>query len=467
MGDWLHSFIFAAWDNVVGPKILKKWPTSGFMCSSENTSFGDEVDEVGTEIKEERAIDSTNETSASRKTFSMQADEDSVAKYISVHTLTGHLAKTKYTDYDGVNEISLNVPALGFASQTATFYCLCFSNNYGETNNICIEEPHMVSLSMVFDYKKGLDAFWNLQPLIVHLLSKTVERLKVGLSQDLNYHEEPIVSEWLGEIHHILKDSCRLRISRSPPTSPISIKQTMFKKSQIAWDVVITSMLTTMGSCCVVGKSEEQINGAIDVLAFFLPDTHQFLCSRYAANRFSSGLFIQGLLENINGVRNINSADILLNEFPLTLLDLTQKGRIRFSGNVHEHYRCKQRHAREQEFNIIQRRQPNIPFSTESVFRPCGESSRYVRWCLEQLATHNTEHWSRIIAAFHQALALQAHDVIKAFQSKPFPNGESLKLMRSQLKKSMKIAESDFWLLVSTAERLKPGFSRIFANYRL
>jgi 3-methyladenine DNA glycosylase AlkD len=44
-----------------------------------------------------------------------------------------------------------------------------------------------------------------------------------------------------------------------------------------------------------------------------------------------------------------------------------------------------------------------------------------VRWCLEQLATHNTEHWTRIIAAFHQALALQAHDVIKAFQLKPHP----------------------------------------------
>jgi hypothetical protein len=29
------------------------------------------------------------------------------------------------------------------------------------------------------------------------------------------------------------------------------------------------------------------------VLAFFLPDTHQFLCSRYAAKRFASGLFIQ------------------------------------------------------------------------------------------------------------------------------------------------------------------------------
>lgn len=123
------------------------------------------------------------------------------------------------------------------------------------------------------------------------------------------------------------------------------------------------------------------------MLAFFLPDNHQILCSRYAAKRFASGLFIQvsvvtdpsgqaliiilvfyfskGLLENVNGVRDINCADILLNEFPLTLLDLSQRGKIKFSGNVHEHYRSKQRHAREQEFNIIQRREPNIPFSTE------------------------------------------------------------------------------------------------------
>lgn len=37
----------------------------------------------------------------------------------------------------------------------------------------------------------------------------------------------------------------------------------MMKKSQIAWDVVITSMLTTMGSCCVVGKNEDHVNQAI------------------------------------------------------------------------------------------------------------------------------------------------------------------------------------------------------------
>jgi hypothetical protein len=51
-------------------------------------------------------------------------------------------------------------------------------------------------------------------------------------------------------------------------TSPISIKQIMLKLSLVAWDVAITSMLTTMGSCCVVGKSEEHING---VIAHFLP----------------------------------------------------------------------------------------------------------------------------------------------------------------------------------------------------
>lgn len=77
--------------------------------------------------------------------------------------------------------------------------------------------------------------------------------------QDYSYHEEPIVSKWLGEIHQTLLDSCRLRVTNQI-TSPISIKN-MMKKSQIAWDVVITSMLVTMGSCCVVGRNEEHING--------------------------------------------------------------------------------------------------------------------------------------------------------------------------------------------------------------
>ena len=168
---------------------MKVWPTSEFISDEVNASIiSDGVDEVGIEIEEEKGIDSTDEPSPLRKNIFTKFDADSVAKYISIHTLTGHLAKTKHTDYDGVNEISLIVPALGFASQTATFYCLCFSNSNDGEINICVEEPLMASLSLVFDYNKCLDEFWNLQPLILHLLSKTVERLKIGLSQVLKLH---------------------------------------------------------------------------------------------------------------------------------------------------------------------------------------------------------------------------------------------------------------------------------------
>ena len=44
--------------------------------------------------------------------------------------------------------------------------------------------------------------------------------------------------------------------------------------------------------------------------------------------------------------------------------------------------------------------------------------------------------------------------------------GEDLKSVCHQLKKSLKISDADFWLLAATAERLKPGFSHIFVNYR-
>lgn len=192
MGDWIHSFIFSAWDNVVGPKVLKVWPTSLF--SSPDTQPGVSngvIDEVGIEIQEEKSFDLTDEPSISASTNRLKnapvkLDDELIGKYISVHTLTGHLAKSKHTDYDGMNEISLTVPALGFASQSTTFYCLCFSSTENDNNHFCTEEPYMASLSVVFDHGKYQEAFWNLQPLVIHLLSRTVDRLKVGLSQVLN-----------------------------------------------------------------------------------------------------------------------------------------------------------------------------------------------------------------------------------------------------------------------------------------
>jgi len=112
----IHSFVFAAWDNVVGPKILRIWPGRSFVRPEELPSF-DVVDEVGIEISEEKVINSVsgdedgNETQEQKNSV-IQIDDEQVAKYISIHTLTGHLAKSKHTDYDGVNDISLNVPAL-------------------------------------------------------------------------------------------------------------------------------------------------------------------------------------------------------------------------------------------------------------------------------------------------------------------------------------------------------------------
>lgn len=76
--------------------------------------------------------------------------------------------------------------------------------------------------------------------------------------QDSNYHEEPVVGKWLSEIYNTVLDTSNLSI-RSGLASPIQVKK-MLNVSQISWDIVITSMLTTMGSCCVVGTNEDFIN---------------------------------------------------------------------------------------------------------------------------------------------------------------------------------------------------------------
>lgn len=176
-----------------------------------------------------------------------------------------------------------------------------------------------------------------------------------------------MVTSWLGDIYNVLTDTSRLAIARPSSLMTMSSAKEMLANPQVAWDVAVTSLLTTMGSCCVVGKNEDYVNRVIDFLALFLPDPEQLACSRYAAAQFSGGLYLQGLLEDANGSRSISSADILLNELPLTLLDLTRKdgGVYKFTGHFHEHYRARQRQSREQEFNIIQRRNPETPYTAQ------------------------------------------------------------------------------------------------------
>lgn len=290
MEDFFHSFVLCGWDNVVGPKVVKTWPHSAFRSIEEVTKV--DVDEVGTEVSEEKAYSFSEDyrrrtSSLSQPPCKNRASNESIGKYISAHTLTGHLAKSKHTNYDSLNHITLCVPNLGFISQTTTFYCLNLdcSLSLGDTDmsNICVEEPHMTSLTVIFQHNETcLDLFWKLQPLILHLLEKIVERLKVGLFQvktrhvqlllthlihfeiflfqNITYHEEPIVFSWLSELYYVVGETIRLRIIRPPGSpQPKETKLTM-RKFQLPWDVLITSMLTTLGSCCIVGKDENQVN---------------------------------------------------------------------------------------------------------------------------------------------------------------------------------------------------------------
>jgi hypothetical protein len=185
--DFLHSLVFAIWDNVIGPKILKIWlPTALKEVKVDRVANGDEVDEVGVEISEENQSivrTSNNENGSRSSTPVVRLDDNVVAKYLAIHTLTGHLTiKPKETDYESVSDVCLSVPALCFISQTATFYCHIFSNYNASNAAGSIEDPCMCSLSIVFHFNHE-NIFWNLQPLLIHLLHQVAHKIKFGLSQ--------------------------------------------------------------------------------------------------------------------------------------------------------------------------------------------------------------------------------------------------------------------------------------------
>ena len=125
----------------------------------------------------------------------------------------------------------------------------------------------------------------------VHLLSLfSALMILFQFFQDPCYHERPIVTAWIADISSQIHATVDLSV-KFPTRSPLKVKH-IFLNSLLAWDIIITAMLTT-GSCCVVGRNEDAINQILDLLIFFLPDVGQIHCSRYTSNRFCGGLNLQ------------------------------------------------------------------------------------------------------------------------------------------------------------------------------
>ena len=125
----------------------------------------------------------------------------------------------------------------------------------------------------------------------VHLLSLfSALIILFQFFQDPCYHERPIVTAWIADISSQIHATVDLSV-KFPTRSPLKVKH-IFLNSLLAWDIIITAMLTT-GSCCVVGRNEDAINQILDLLIFFLPDVGQIHCSRYTSNRFCGGLNLQ------------------------------------------------------------------------------------------------------------------------------------------------------------------------------
>lgn len=168
--ELLYNFVFCVWDNVVGPKALKVWPAAEFRLKEKIVT---DVDEIGVEVSEDSSLPT------SFHPIWPAVGKDQISKYIAVHTLTGHLVKSKHADCELITDISLSVPALSFVSQTTTFYCL-ISHDEGQEG--IAEEPNMSSLSIVFQLKYQ-NIFWNIHKLVTHLLRKISQRLKIGFLQ--------------------------------------------------------------------------------------------------------------------------------------------------------------------------------------------------------------------------------------------------------------------------------------------
>lgn len=220
---------------------------------------------------------------------------------------------------------------------------------------------------------------------------------------------------------------------------------------------VLTSHLQTFGCTVVMGTSSEDINSLILFLALFL-DTDELHCSRLVLPpekcTFHAGLFIQGLLLNEYGCRELCSVELAANPYPVTAVDLTrgiQAAAVKQTPLQH----C--RWQRSQEYCLLHKeaKVEGQVHSLHDMLHPVKEGASLVCSFLEDLRHLSSDLWLTYIRLFKQKLysfAFSLLNLVCCLSKDPKKRGHSRYLMQA-----LDLDEADLLIVLAVAEKLQPG----------
>jgi len=405
------------WDNVMGPMITKVW-------------IGNDKVEINEDI----------------------------INYVSTHTLSGELCRQ--TETHSIDPKFYILADLGYI-----FYAAIFNGHSERGQTIS-------SLSFIMSYE-DLHRYLMLERFIEQQVKLLVLKYTVLQYKDLNV----AVKSFSFHLKKFVVSVNSLNDINKIP-SKICINATIFGESDIANDTrlldskflmrSLTSHLQTCGCTVVTGSKVQQINMFIRTLSLFSTPAECY-CSSYAVERtgskdgdipFTREMFIQGILKDPDiEVVKISSKEILLNTFPVTLIDIDKKT-VEQTTPLNEHGSSRQKMIKV-ELELLLQGQHDMLHNELNLFtEDFGEISIMIHQFISELfaipnkCSIRRNHINNFLILIRQkASSLLTYVESKSdFGKNSFNESQAL-----QLRQDLSLtSEADFRIILAMAEKLRP-----------
>ncbi|XP_047102038.1 guanine nucleotide exchange factor C9orf72-like isoform X1 [Schistocerca piceifrons] len=317
--------------------------------------------------------------------------------------------------------------------------------------------PHSISVLVSLSQ---YSSFLELRCLCHQWLIRTAARLQTQLQGPFNcapFITNDKLDGWMMELCYMLVSvkSCGFGTVPDRYSSEI-LDHPLIERA-------LTSHLQTFGCTVVMGTSATDINQFIYFLAQFLSASER-VCSRLVIPNvhypFHVGLYLQGLLLDEFGCRELCSTELSSNPYPVTAIDLTQTSQI---GAVKQTFLLP--------FNsdgCLVNAQGRVHATDDvtgvhgRILHPVKDSASLVQELLKDLRRLQPPDWAKVVTLFVQKISTMAHCLLSQIHCLRYAEIVSSSVFGSPphrhfLMKCLNLEDSDFRIVLAAAEKLKPG----------
>ncbi|XP_071439088.1 guanine nucleotide exchange factor C9orf72-like isoform X2 [Hetaerina americana] len=470
------------WDDIVGPKTVRVWfqeqshEDMGLPIVFSRDGSDKESNDMGVKSKVPLSSEACNtEIVYSNKQEYHPGESGNIASQSELVD-SNLFSAIKY-----VTNHTVNCLAVARESDAASSSCLQEKG----TSFFAVPDVNLVFLSLMFLVKEGnthvpysfalitsyenYEYFLQLRSLCLQWLRRIAFRFHTLLVKNSCTFDTSLwknLNEWI-------MDFCKMLVEvkqSSLDTMSFQISGNVVKSKIIKR--ALTSHLQTFGSSVVIGETADSINNMIAFLGLFLDDTDKHsscLIDPLRKYSYHMGLKLQGLLLDEYGGRDLASLELMSNPIPVTVIDLTvgdSFGAVKQTSNFHS-YLVNQQEMYRNEYRFLNQGNGSS-LDHESVMQNVRETGRLVNDAIRDLEFLPVVYWETYIKTFRRrlnCLALSLLSLVSWMRNTgnqggliKFP-GESRGgiTLAKYLKNTLRLDDADFLVVLSAAEKLKPG----------